>query len=229
MADPSLFRLRVWFKKQGRCAMLAHLEVARTIEREIRRAHLPFAISNGFSPHMRISLGSALPVGVGGTKECFDVFLTQYVSPQRVMEQFASACAPDLAVTSCKYVGPHDPAPSAAYPISKYELVLTRPLAHELSVPETVTVVRKKKTRILQVSDFLVDPPQVSADKTTITFSTKAQSTGATMRPDVFVCALLSGQWPEIDAACQSEGHTLGLGHMAAAVDTLTRIDQRMI
>lgn len=229
MADPSLFRLRVWFKKQGRCAMLAHLEVARTVEREIRRAGLPFAISNGFSPHMRISLGSALPVGVGGDRECFDVYLTEYVAPHDALERFVAACPPDLAVFDCNYVGAHDPSPSAAYPFSDYTLTLTRSLAHDIVVPETVSVARKRKTRVLTVSEFLDGDVDVSNDAKTVRFTTEAKETGATLRADVFTRALLAGQWPDIDEMCAQEENVLGLGHMALVVDTLTRTNQRAI
>ena len=81
MADPRNFRLRVEFCKQGRLALLSHLEVARALERAVRRAGLPFAISQGFSPHMKIAFGAALPVGVGGLHEVFDLQLTRYVLP----------------------------------------------------------------------------------------------------------------------------------------------------
>ena len=48
MADPRLFRLRVTFHETGRLAMLSHLELARALERAVRRAQLPFAVSQGF-------------------------------------------------------------------------------------------------------------------------------------------------------------------------------------
>ena len=73
MADPRLFRLRVRYAKSGRLALLSHLEVVRALERAVRRARLPFAVTNGFSPHMRIAFGAALPVGVGGSDEFFDL------------------------------------------------------------------------------------------------------------------------------------------------------------
>ena len=84
MADQQNFRLRVFFAKSGRCAMLSHLEVARALERAVRRAALPYAISQGFSPHMKIAFGAALPVGVGGVSECFDLMMTSYIAPERV-------------------------------------------------------------------------------------------------------------------------------------------------
>ncbi|WP_417304102.1 DUF2344 domain-containing protein, partial [Ellagibacter isourolithinifaciens] len=52
MSEPQqIFRLRLTFAKQGRLAMLSHLEVARALERTVRRAGLPYAVSQGFSPH----------------------------------------------------------------------------------------------------------------------------------------------------------------------------------
>ena len=79
MADPRNFRLRVEFCKQGRLALLSHLEVARALERAVRRAGLPFAISQGFSPHMKIAFGAALPVGVGA--DAADFAIVQELQP----------------------------------------------------------------------------------------------------------------------------------------------------
>ena len=59
-----VFRLRVTYRKAGRLSMLSHLEVTHALERAVRRSGLPFALTQGFSPHMKLSFGSALPVGV---------------------------------------------------------------------------------------------------------------------------------------------------------------------
>ena len=82
MAD---FRLRVTYAETGRLVMLSHLEIARALERAVRRAGLPYAVSQGFSPHMKQAFGSALPVGVGGLEEIFDVSLTDYVPPEEAL------------------------------------------------------------------------------------------------------------------------------------------------
>ena len=117
MPDPNLFRLRMTFCKQGRLAMLSHLEVARALERAVRRAGLPFAVSQGFSPHMKIAFGAALPVGVGGTHELADLQMTRYVPVDEALEALQRASVPDLMVKACDYIEPHAPAASAAYPI----------------------------------------------------------------------------------------------------------------
>ena len=71
------FKIRVTYAMRGRLVMLSHLEVARALERAVRRADLPFAVTQGFSPHMKLAFGAALPVGVGGDHEIFDVTMTE--------------------------------------------------------------------------------------------------------------------------------------------------------
>ena len=52
MPDPRLFRLRVTFCKQGRLALLSHLEVARALERAVRRARPALRRGQGLlAPH----------------------------------------------------------------------------------------------------------------------------------------------------------------------------------
>lgn len=51
--NPTLFRLRVRYGKRDRLKYLGHLEVIHTIERIVRRAGLPYAVTQGFSPHAR--------------------------------------------------------------------------------------------------------------------------------------------------------------------------------
>ena len=43
--NPSLFRLRVRYGKRDRLKYLGHLEVIHTIERIVRRAGLPYAVT----------------------------------------------------------------------------------------------------------------------------------------------------------------------------------------
>lgn len=190
MSDPSNFRLRVYFRKVGRLAMLSHLEVARALERAVRRAGLPYAISQGFSPHMKIAFGAALPVGVGGTRECFDLQMTRYIAPEKVSDALTKASVTDLMVISCEYIGPRDPAASVAYPISTYRVVLSD-TPRSLAVPDAITVVRKKKEKVLRPEEFLVG--DIEQNKNILTYTLVAKPTGS-LRPDVFLDALLEDQ-----------------------------------
>lgn len=187
MADGRTFRLRVRFAKRERCVMLSHLEVARALERTVRRAGLPYAVSQGFSPHMKIAFGSALPVGVGGEGECFDLQLTEYRAPEKAFEALQRSSAEGMMVLSCEYIDPKAPAASAAYPYSTYEVRFSEDPG-ELVVPETVTVVRKKKEKELAVSDFLIG--RFTQDERLAWFTLESKPTGS-LRPDALLAAML--------------------------------------
>ena len=170
--------------------MLSHLEVAHALERVVRRAGLPFAISQGFSPHMKIAFGSALPVGVGSTCEIFDLQLTRYVPPVEALEALQRASVPDLMVRECAYIENKALAASVAFPFSTYEARFSEPVG-AIDVPETVTVVRKRKEKVLSVADFLAEPFVLSPDGTSATFTLEAKPTGS-LRVDVLLesCSL---------------------------------------
>ncbi|RDB56303.1 radical SAM protein [Paraeggerthella hongkongensis] len=239
MSDPNLFRLRVTFCKQGRLALLSHLEVARALERAVRRAGLPFAVSQGFSPHMKIAFGAALPVGVGGTHELFDLQMTRYVAPDEALEALRDASVPDLMVKDCVYIDARTPAASAAYPIGTYRVLLSCAPA-QLPVPEEITVIRKKKEKVLRVSDFLVGEMELAG--AVLTFSLESKPTGS-LRPDVLLqacCAQANAS--EDDGCCAAPLAFLVENGESSLVDedpcgggrilrvvTTTRIDQRAV
>ena len=196
MTDPNaprMFRLRCTFVERGRLALLSHLEVAHTLERTVRRAGLPFAISQGFSPHMKIAFGAALPVGVGSTCEIFDLQLTEYVAPAKALAALQAASVSDLMVQDCRYIEKSAPAASVAFPLSTYEAIFDSPVP-DIGVPESVTVVRKRKEKVLAVADYLVRPFELAPDGMSATFTLEAKPTGS-LRPDVLLqnCSLDGG------------------------------------
>lgn len=189
MAD---FRLRVTFSKAGRLGMLSHLELARALERAVRRADLPFAVTQGFSPHMKIAFGAALPVGVESTCEIFDVALTEYVPPAEALARLRAASAPDLMPSDARYLTREDAAASVAYPVSRYEARLSAP-ASCLRVPEEITVVRKKKEKVLRPAEFIRSMEFGAAgtrDENLLVFELEAKASGS-LRPDVLLGAMV--------------------------------------
>ncbi len=185
MTNPDLFRFRITFCKQGRLALLSHLEVARALERAVRRAGLPFAVSQGFSPHMKIAFGAALPVGVGGSHELFDLQLTRYVSPENILTRLREASVSDLMVKDCKSITSQTPAASVAYPVSTYRVLLSH-APSQIPFPAQIKVVRKKKEKILETADFIVG--DIKLEGAVLTLSLLSKPTGS-LRPDVLLQA----------------------------------------
>jgi uncharacterized protein (DUF2344 family) len=66
-------KLRVRFAKRGKVRFTSHRDTARIWERALRRAGVPIAYSQGFSPRPRISFGLALPTGYQSDGEYLDV------------------------------------------------------------------------------------------------------------------------------------------------------------
>ena len=75
-------RLRVRFGRGPEVKFISHLDVMRFWERAFRRAQVPLAYSEGFSPHPRVSLAAPLPVGVTSEAELMDVMFSRWISPQ---------------------------------------------------------------------------------------------------------------------------------------------------
>lgn len=70
-------KLRMQITKDKDIRFISHLEYVRTIGRAIRRAKLPAAYSEGFNPHLKFSLASALGVGVVSYTEFVEIELAE--------------------------------------------------------------------------------------------------------------------------------------------------------
>ena len=66
-------RHRVTFEKTGDARFLSHRNTMDVLERAIRAAGLPARYSEGFNPHMKLSMGPALALGLESLHEVFDV------------------------------------------------------------------------------------------------------------------------------------------------------------
>jgi radical SAM-linked protein len=74
-------KLRVRFSKLGKVRFTSHRDVARVWERALRKAAVPVAYSEGFSPHPRLSFGLALPTGYESLGEYLDVEIAGEIDP----------------------------------------------------------------------------------------------------------------------------------------------------
>ena len=73
---PVAQRLVIRYAKRGRMRFASHRDVARAIERGVRRAGLPVAFSAGFSPHPKISYAGGAPTGTASEAEYLEISLT---------------------------------------------------------------------------------------------------------------------------------------------------------
>ena len=83
-------KLRMQITKEKEIRFISHLEYVRTIERAIRRAKLPAAYSEGFNPHLKFSLASALGVGVVSMAEFVEIELAEPMEVHEAVQIMAA-------------------------------------------------------------------------------------------------------------------------------------------
>lgn len=75
-----MFETRLEFSKLGRARFLSHLDTMRVFQRALTRANIPVMYSQGFNPHMKMSIAFPLPLGVESLCEIIDLRLECPVS-----------------------------------------------------------------------------------------------------------------------------------------------------
>ncbi len=108
------------YAKTGRPRFISHLDFVRLFERAARRAGLPLAFSEGFSPAPRIAYGWPLPVGMPGLGEYVDVELRERAAPERVVDDLNRVLPQGLAIREARYLSPHGPSLMAEFDTGSY-------------------------------------------------------------------------------------------------------------
>jgi radical SAM family uncharacterized protein/radical SAM-linked protein len=88
--------VRVQFSKEGRLRALSHLETKTAVERALRRARLPVAYSQGFSPKPKLVFSPALSVGIESQAEFVDMTLIGKHTGAAVAEALGRELPPGL-------------------------------------------------------------------------------------------------------------------------------------
>ncbi|MEX2245502.1 MAG: TIGR03936 family radical SAM-associated protein [Dehalococcoidia bacterium] len=115
-------RLRVTFTRGEDLKFITHLDLMRFWERALRRAGVPVAYSEGFTPHAQISLAAPLPVGTTGDAELMDVYLDQRLTPRTFVERLKPQLHPAISVPAVREVGLALPALQADVRFAEYDV-----------------------------------------------------------------------------------------------------------
>lgn len=212
MSEESLFCLRVRYVERGRLRYLSHLELLRALERCVRRAGLPYAVTQGFSPRMKAAYCPALPVGVASEDEWFDVWLRSYRPAGEYLADLARCAPEDLMPQEAAYVDPHAPSLSASLSIAVWEASLSvwpqmrdawplapfgadevRAALDAVVAAGSIDYLRSGKPKTVTLEGRLARPPEVApsgaGDGALVLFATRTGNDGA-LRPDVLMGAV---------------------------------------
>src|SRR5689334_22275332 len=95
---PVVQRIRIRYAKRGPLRFTSHRDFARAFERALRRATVPVAYSQGFTPHPKISYASAAPTGVASEAEYLEIGLRERVDVGMLARALDAALSPGLDV-----------------------------------------------------------------------------------------------------------------------------------
>src|SRR4051812_18646935 len=98
---PTVQKLRIRYAKRGRLRFASHRDLARALERALRRAQIPMAFSAGFTPHPKISYLGAAPTGAASEAEYLEIGLADRRDPEEVRAALDAALPADVAVLEC--------------------------------------------------------------------------------------------------------------------------------
>jgi len=108
--QPPVYRsYRFSFGKTGDARFLSHRQVMDALGRVLRAAGVPARYTEGFNPHIRVSMGPALAVGQEGLAEHFDVDCTAPVRPAH-LEVMNRLLPEGLRIHEAQPLLPHAPS-----------------------------------------------------------------------------------------------------------------------
>jgi radical SAM-linked protein len=201
-ACSAMIRLRITFAKTPAMRFTGHLDLHRAWERTFRRAALPLAYSEGFNPHPRLNLASALPLGFTGQCEVIDAWLEQDLPLPEIQSALQRALPPGLQVLQLETVDLRLPALQTELEASEYHITLLEQVPHLadrigtlLSAPD---LPRQRRGRDYDLRPLILDldilPPPASPspdspDHQQLSLRLVARE-GATGRPEEVLDAL---------------------------------------
>jgi radical SAM-linked protein len=198
-------RLRITFAKTAAMQYTGHLDLHKTWERTFRRACLPLAYSEGFSPHPKIQLGSALPLGFTSDCELVDVWLEAPQDLAAARAALEQAAPPGIHVSDLREIAERTPALQMQITAAEFRVTLPptvdvtaldERVAALLAAPEICRTRRQKDYDLRPLIETLAHTATDERGHTLVMRLTARE--GATGRPEEVVEAL---GWPAASAA----------------------------
>jgi radical SAM-linked protein len=125
MSESEPCRVRLAFRKGEPLKYISHLDLLRAWERMLRRAGLPVAYSQGFNPHMKVTIAMPLPVGCTGEREIADVIMEERLAPEEILAALVPACPEGMAIIDAREVPLQGPAMPNLIRQATYRLTLS--------------------------------------------------------------------------------------------------------
>lgn len=103
-------KVRLRFAKRGDLRLVSHHDLMRCVERVLRRAEIPMAVSQGFNPRPKVVFASALALGIEGRREVVEFDLAEPLEPAVLLHRVQAQAPAGLDFLTAEAVRPGKPA-----------------------------------------------------------------------------------------------------------------------
>jgi len=104
-------KVRLSFAKRGDLRLVSHHDLLRCLERTLRRAQIPMAVTQGFNPRPKIVFALALALGIEGRREVVELELAEPLESAELLQRLTEVSPPGLDWVDVKVVAPGRSAP----------------------------------------------------------------------------------------------------------------------
>lgn len=193
-------RLFLAITKGEEIRFLGHLDYLRTMERVVVRSGIPIAFSEGFNPHMKISLDSALAVGVTADPLYMEIKLEKDMPIEEVKERMQREMPKGMIIYHIEEAAQEWPKFVAFFNEDAYEMegpvtegadaeAAKEAIARFNALPSFIYQrVTPKKVREMDVKPMIMEPMKVriEGERAYLTFSLIRSNTGTVQPKDVW-------------------------------------------
>jgi radical SAM-linked protein len=159
-------KVRLRFAKCGDLRLVSHHDLMRCLERMLRRARVPIALTQGFNPRPKMTFALALGLGIEAHREVVDLELSEALEPSELLGRLTAVAPPGFDWVDARALPPDAAAPrprSVEYrvPVPDDRRDGARAALEALLAAETWPAIRRRKDR---AQPFDLRPHVVAAE-----------------------------------------------------------------
>ncbi|SHJ00852.1 TIGR03936 family radical SAM-associated protein [Lutispora thermophila] len=160
-----MINMRLKFIKGPETKYISHLDLMRTFQRALRRAHVPIHYTEGFNPHPSLSFASALGIGVTSIGEYLDIVLDEDMSEKDLMGKLNESLPQGLKIVDAVVLRDRAKSAMALVTDARYsielifkDLIDAEKMIADFMVQNSIVVPKEQPKKNFETTDVDIRP-----------------------------------------------------------------------
>ena len=115
-------RILIKYTKLGKIKYISHLDTMRMLTRAVNRANIKAAFSNGFNPHLEMSIAAPLAVGIESVCEYADIEVENEIDLNDALRSLNKVLPEGVEVKEIKAIEKQKPTSMSVVAVSDYAI-----------------------------------------------------------------------------------------------------------